>query len=101
MVDGVTDVEMGSPEAATRMRPLMETLDCGDDALAEQYWRADDCVAKVSMDDLTGSSLVDENGETTRILQRTAGRSAAWVEVAHWTSKPRWRPRRNGGGHET
>ena len=41
----------------------MDTTDSGDDAPAEKYWRADDVVAKASMDELTGNKLVDETGE--------------------------------------
>ena len=35
ILDGITDVEMDSLEAATRKRALMETPDSGDDAPAE------------------------------------------------------------------
>ena len=62
-LDWVTDVEMDSLVAATRQRSLMENTDSSDHVPAEKCWRADHFVAKASMDELTGSWLVDENGE--------------------------------------
>ena len=41
----------------------METRDSGDDAPADKYLRADVFVAQAWMDELTGSWLVDDNGE--------------------------------------
>ena len=45
---------------------------------------------------------------STRMLQRAPGRSTAWWEVAHWTSRPRPRKKagqsscaRSGRGHDT
>ena len=49
-------------DAETRKRTLVETTDDDDDELAEKYWRAEDVVAKASMDELTGNWLTDENG---------------------------------------
>ena len=63
ILDGVTDIETDSPEVATRKRALMETTNSRDDAPAESYWRADDIVAKASMDELTRSWLVDERND--------------------------------------
>ena len=40
----------------------METAGDDDDEPAEKYWRAEDFVAKASMDELTGNWLTDENG---------------------------------------
>ena len=49
-------------DAETRKRALVETTDADDDEPAEKYWRAEDFVAKASMDELTGRWLADEIG---------------------------------------
>ena len=41
----------------------METMESGDDTPQEKCWRADGFVAKASLDELTRSWLVDENGQ--------------------------------------
>ena len=78
ILDGITDVEMNSLEAATRKRALVETTDSGDVAPAEKSWRADDFVEKASMDELTGNWLVDENGEIDKDAA-TDKWTTAWV----------------------
>ena len=86
---------MVSPDSGSRKRALLETMDSGDGALADKYGRADDIVAKASMDELTGSWLVNENGE---IDEDTATGTLMADCLAggglHWTSRPRSRPRR-------
>ena len=69
--------------------------DSADDALAEKYGRANDAVAKASMDELTGSWLVNENGE----IDEDAATGTLMADCLdgdglHWTSRPRSSPRR-------
>ena len=49
-------------DAETRKRMLVETTGDDDDEPAEKYWRAEDFVAKASMEELTRNWLTDENG---------------------------------------
>ena len=44
------------------MTALVEPTEDDDDEPAEKYWRAEDFVAKASMDELTGTWITDENG---------------------------------------
>ena len=104
ILDGITDVEMDTPELATGKRALMETPDSGDDSPAEKYWRADDLVAKASMDELTGSWRVDENGKIgedaatdTRTVDCLCGGGALDKQAAIDASACA----RTGRGHET
>ena len=46
----------------TRKRALVEPTEDDDDEPAENYWRAEDFVAKASMDELTGTWITYENG---------------------------------------
>ena len=39
---------------------MVDTTGSDDDEPAEKYWRAEDIVAKASMDELTGRWLIDE-----------------------------------------
>ena len=40
---------------------MVDTTGSDDDEPAEKYWRAEDIVAKASMDELTGRWFTDEN----------------------------------------
>ena len=53
--------EMDVVDGETRKRTLVETTGSDDDEPAEKYWRAEDFVAKASMDELAGSWLNDED----------------------------------------
>ena len=55
-----TKMELADEE--TRERALVESTEDDDDEPAEKYWRAEDFVAKASMDELTGTWITDENG---------------------------------------
>ena len=55
-----TKMELADEE--TRKRALVEPTEDDDDEPAENYWRAEDFVAKASMDELTGTWITDENG---------------------------------------
>ena len=55
-----TKMELADEE--TRKRALVEPTEDDDDEPAEKYWRAEDFVAKASMDELTGTWITDENG---------------------------------------
>ena len=44
-----------------RNTKVVDTTGSDDDEPAEKYWRAEDIVAKASMDELTGRWLTDEN----------------------------------------
>ena len=46
--------KMDLTDAETRKRTLVETRGDDEDEPAEKYWRAEDFVAKASMDELTG-----------------------------------------------
>ena len=45
----------------TRKRALVEPTEDDDDEPAEKLWRAEDFVAKASMDELIGTWITDEN----------------------------------------
>ena len=53
--------EMDVADGETRKRTLVETTGSDDDEPAEKYWRAEDFVAKASMDKLADSWLTDED----------------------------------------
>ena len=55
-----TKMELADEE--TRKRALVEPTEDDDDEPAEKYWRAEDFVAKASMDELTGTWTTDDNG---------------------------------------
>ena len=47
-------MQLDPTDAETRKRTLVETTGSDDDERAETYWRAEDFVAKASMDAVTG-----------------------------------------------
>ena len=49
-------------DGETRKRALVEPTEDDDDEPAEKHWRAEDFVAKASMDELSGTWITDENG---------------------------------------
>ena len=56
------NTKMELTDEETRKRELVETTGDDDDEPAEKYWRAEDFVAKASMDELTGNWPTDGNG---------------------------------------
>ena len=56
------NTKMELTDEETRKRALMGTTGDDDDEPGETYWRAEDCLAKASMNELTGNWLTDENG---------------------------------------
>ena len=54
-------------------RAVVEATDSGDDLPAEKCWRADDFVAKASVDELTGSWLADGKQTTWTIYCQGGG----------------------------
>ena len=57
-----TGHKMELADEETRKRAVVEPTDDDDDEPAEKYWRAEDFVAKASMDELTGTWITDEKG---------------------------------------
>ena len=61
-VDTGDSTKMELADEETRKRALVEPTEDDDDEPAEKYWRAEDFVAKASMDEFTGTWITDENG---------------------------------------
>ena len=78
--------KMDLTSAETRQRTLVETTGDDDDEPADKYWRAEDFVAKASMDELTGNWLTDE----TRTFDNDAASSTGKLRTKRlrerWTA---------------
>ena len=77
------NAEMELTDEETRKRALVECIGDDDDELGEEYRRAEDFVAKASMDELNGNWLTDDKG----VLDEDAAGDTGWEQSVSSTGR--------------